>query len=92
LLSALSRNGFVSFQPLLASPNSVGFCPHGLAGCAWPIGQVIAQLREYAAYFEQEKYRKFVRDKYGLKIYRPRLIALVGRDMREMEKAETGLT
>lgn len=26
------------FPPLSPSPNSVGFCPQGLAGCAWPIG------------------------------------------------------
>jgi Domain of unknown function (DUF4263) len=46
--------------------------------------EVAAQLREYAAYFEQAKHRKFVREKYGLKVYRPRLIAVVGRDMKEM--------
>ena len=41
------------------------------------IHEVVAQLREYAAYFEQEKYQKYVADKYGLRVYRPRLIALV---------------
>lgn len=46
--------------------------------------EVAAQLREYAAYFEEEKHRKFVRDKYGLRLYKPRLIAIVGRDIRQM--------
>lgn len=46
--------------------------------------EVAAQLREYAAYFEQEKYRRMVKEKYGLRVYRPRLIALVGRDMKQM--------
>ena len=49
------------------------------------IHEVVAQLREYAAYFEEEKYRKRVADKYGLKVYMPRMIAVVGRDMKGME-------
>lgn len=50
--------------------------------------EVAAQLREYAAYFEQEKYRQFVRDKYGLKVYRPRLIAVIGRDIMQMTEEQ----
>ena len=46
--------------------------------------EVAAQLREYAAYFEQSKYQKFVEEKYGLRVYKPRLIAIVGRDMKQM--------
>ncbi len=46
--------------------------------------EVAAQLREYAAYFEQDKYRRFVRERYGLKIYRPRLIAVIGRDINQL--------
>jgi hypothetical protein len=52
------------------------------------IHEVAAQLREYAAYFEQEKYRKFVQQKYGINVYRPRLIALVGRDLAQMSTPE----
>jgi hypothetical protein len=52
------------------------------------VHEVVAQLREYSAYFEQEKYRKFVREKFGLKVYRPRLVALVGRDMWQMASEE----
>jgi hypothetical protein len=48
------------------------------------IHEVVAQLREYAAFFEQDKHRTFVREKYGLQIYKPRLIAVVGRDIRQM--------
>lgn len=49
------------------------------AALAAGIHEVAAQLREYAAYFEQDRYRKLVKDRYGLSVYRPRLIALVGR-------------
>jgi hypothetical protein len=52
------------------------------------IHEVVAQLREYSAYFEQEKYRKYVEQRFGLRLYRPRLIALVGRDMNQMETPE----
>ena len=55
------------------------------ATLAAAIHEVAAQLREYAAYFEQDRHRKFVRDKYGLRVYRPRLIAVVGRDMKQMQ-------
>jgi Domain of unknown function (DUF4263) len=50
--------------------------------------EVGAQLREYASYFEQEKYRKLVREKYGLRVYKPRLIAIVGRDMKQMTEPQ----
>jgi hypothetical protein len=52
------------------------------------IHEVAAQLREYSAYFEEKKYRAFVRDKYGLRIYKPKLIALVGTDLREADSLE----
>lgn len=52
------------------------------------IHEVAAQLREYAAYFEQERYRNFVKQKYGLNVYKPRLIALVGRDLEQMTTDE----
>lgn len=52
------------------------------------IHEVVAQLREYAAYFEEARHRGYVREKYGLNVYRPRLIALVGRDMADMSDAQ----
>jgi len=58
------------------------------ATLAAAIHEVAAQLREYAAYFEDPKHRKFVRQKYGLNVYRPRLIAVVGRDMKQMTDPE----
>lgn len=58
------------------------------ATLASALHEVAAQLREYAAYFEQEKYRKMVYEKYGLRLYKPRLIAIVGRDMKQLAKAE----
>lgn len=48
------------------------------------IHEVAAQLTTYAAYFDEEKHRKFVREKYGLKVYKPRLIAVVGRSIADM--------
>jgi len=49
---------------------------------------VAAQLREYTAYFEQEKHQRFVKEKYGLRFYRPRMIAIVGRDMKQMTESQ----
>lgn len=44
------------------------------------IHEVAAQLREYAAYFENPKYRKSLLERFGLRAYKPRLIAVVGRE------------
>jgi hypothetical protein len=46
------------------------------------IHEVAAQLREYSAYFEEQRHRRYVKERYGLNVYKPRLIALVGRDFR----------
>jgi hypothetical protein len=43
------------------------------------IHELAAQLREYAAYFENPVYAKRIEEKYGLKCYRPRLMGVVGR-------------
>ena len=52
------------------------------------IHEVAAQLREYSAYFEEKRHRRFVEQRYGIKLYRPRLIAIVGRDMQQMQSEE----
>jgi len=44
------------------------------------IHEVAAQLREYSAYFEDPKHRKFLLDRFGLRAYKPRLIAVVGKE------------
>jgi thioredoxin len=41
--------------------------------------EAVAQLREYQEYFETEEHRKFVESQYGLKLFRPRLILVIGR-------------
>jgi hypothetical protein len=46
------------------------------------IEELRAQLREYAAYFEDESLSKRVEERYGIKCYRPRLIGIIGRDPR----------
>lgn len=52
------------------------------------IHEVAAQLREYSAYFDEDRHRTYVNEKYGLKVYKPRLIAIVGRDMRQMSEPQ----
>ena len=52
------------------------------------IHEVVAQLREYAAYFEERKHRTYVQEKYGLRVYKPRLVALVGRDLAQMSSPQ----
>jgi len=42
------------------------------------IHELAAQLREYGAYFENEKWSKRIKDKYGIQSYRPKLIGVVG--------------
>lgn len=44
------------------------------------IHELSAQLREYSAYFEDERLAKRIEDVYGIKCYKPRLIGIVGRD------------
>jgi hypothetical protein len=58
------------------------------------IQSAVSQLREYGNYFDEERHRRFVREKYGLRLYKPRLIVLVGRDMRLMsdEQVRRALT
>lgn len=51
-----------------------------------------AQLREYRRFFDEEKNRKAIHEKYGLLAYQPRLFVIIGRrgnispvDLRKME-------
>lgn len=44
------------------------------------VNELQAQLREYAAYFENEKYAKRIKDKYGIKCYKPRMVGIIGDD------------
>lgn len=46
------------------------------------IHELVAQLREYAAYFESEQLSKRIQELYGIKCYRPRLIGMIGYDPR----------
>lgn len=41
--------------------------------------EACAQLREYSAFFEDPKNREYVRSRYGLHAYRPRLYVIMGR-------------
>ena len=46
------------------------------------VHEFAAQLREYAAYFDNEKLSRRVEHLYGIKCYRPRLIGVIGTDPR----------
>jgi hypothetical protein len=50
--------------------------------------EAAAQLREYSAYFEEEKHRRWVQEQYGLKVYRPKLMVVVGRDPSHLDSEE----
>jgi hypothetical protein len=41
--------------------------------------EACAQLREYAHYFDEERNRRFVKEKYGLAAYKPRMFVIIGR-------------
>jgi hypothetical protein len=46
------------------------------------VHELVAQLREYAAYFDNEKLSRRLEQLYGIKCYRPRLIGVIGTDPR----------
>jgi len=46
------------------------------------VHELAAQLREYAAYFEDERLSRRLEQLYGIKCYRPRLIGVIGTDPR----------
>lgn len=41
--------------------------------------EACAQLREYSAYFDEERHRKAIQEKYGLLLYKPRMFVILGR-------------
>jgi hypothetical protein len=58
------------------------------------VEELVAQLREYAAYYEDPRLAKRIQDVYGIKCYRPRMIGVIGRtprvvDDRQMRRLET---
>lgn len=55
---------------------------------AYSVHQLHAQLREYAAYFDEEKYRKRIISKYGLKAYRPKLIGVIGNNFDQADDVQ----
>lgn len=49
------------------------------------ITEVASQLREYSAYFDDRAMAKVIEQNYGFKCYKPRLVAIVGRDPKDLE-------
>jgi len=54
--------------------------------------EACAQLREYALYFDEERHRRRIKEKYDLLLYRPRIFVIIGRrgdvdpiSLRQME-------
>jgi hypothetical protein len=47
-----------------------------------------AQLREYAAYFEDERLSKRVEGVYGIKCYKPKLIGVIGRNVQHADERQ----
>ena len=41
--------------------------------------EACAQLREYAVYFDEERHRRRIKEKYDLLLYRPRMFVIIGR-------------
>lgn len=53
------------------------------------ITSVVRQLQEYASYFDERAVAARVESRYGFRCYRPRLVAIVGRDPTEYSPEET---
>jgi DNA-directed RNA polymerase omega subunit len=43
------------------------------------VAEAAAQLREYGRYFEEERNRKDIFEKYGLRAYKPKMFVIIGR-------------
>jgi hypothetical protein len=43
------------------------------------VAEAAAQLREYGRYFEEEKNRNHILEKYGLQAYKPKMFVIIGR-------------
>jgi hypothetical protein len=50
------------------------------ASLAAAIHAVVSQLREYSAFFDDRRLARAVEEKHGFSCYKPRLVAIVGRD------------
>ncbi|HXC44154.1 MAG TPA: Shedu anti-phage system protein SduA domain-containing protein [Candidatus Dormibacteraeota bacterium] len=44
--------------------------------------ELVAQLREYATFFEDPRHARRVEELYGIKCYKPKLVGVIGRDPR----------
>lgn len=43
------------------------------------VTELVAQMREYSAFFENPKFQKKIKDKYSLNIYKPKMIGMIGQ-------------
>jgi hypothetical protein len=48
----------------------------------------INQLERYSAYFDDVKNSKYIKEKYGIKCYKPRMVLIIGRDTYDMNNEE----
>lgn len=61
------------------------------------VNELIAQLREYSAYFESEKLCKKIEERFGIKCYKPKLTGIIGlnpstQDERQLRRLMTAYT
>jgi hypothetical protein len=61
------------------------------------VAEAAAQLRQYARYFEEEKNRRELLERYGLQAYKPKMFVIIGRRSTEVDplderSIQTGMT
>jgi DNA-directed RNA polymerase omega subunit len=49
------------------------------------VAEAAAQLRLYGRYFEEEKNRKDILERYGLRAYKPKMLVIIGRRYTEID-------
>ncbi|HJX93900.1 MAG TPA: hypothetical protein VJ372_25615 [Pyrinomonadaceae bacterium] len=52
------------------------------------VAEAAAQLREYGRYFEEEKNRKQILERYGLSAYKPKMLVIIGRRSSKVDPME----
>jgi len=55
---------------------------------AYAITDAVNQLERYRAYFDDIKNSKYIKEKYGIKCHKPRMVLIIGRDTYDMGNEE----
>lgn len=62
--------------------------PSGRRRLTAQVAEAIAQLQYYRDYFESPSNRDTIKRKYGIEVFRPRMVVVVGRDYGDLSSAE----